>query len=157
MDVSDSFQTLSLSIFNPSDDLSTSFWPGEGSPSYSSNLNSIPVNSEISTGYDAHAFCIIAWWYVSFSSFIFRLKRSLRIGSVTGFDQPFNYYFGIPYRAIYRLWHYDSRWPTQHSFTQFHYSSSFLPSSSCFPFHRSISYQDHQYTLVVILFITMLL
>ena len=62
MDESDSFETLSLSMIQPSDDMSTSFEDGFCliSAFDSSDLNGIPVDSDRWSGADTYGFCVIA-------------------------------------------------------------------------------------------------
>jgi Fungal mating-type pheromone len=57
---SDSFETLALSMFQPSDELSTSFEDDFYSPAFgSSDINGIPVDSE-RWGGDTYGYCVIA-------------------------------------------------------------------------------------------------
>ena len=62
MEISDSFDTLALSMFQPSGDLSPSFEDGfcHISAFNSSDLNVVPVDSERSSGYDTYGYCVIA-------------------------------------------------------------------------------------------------
>jgi hypothetical protein len=64
MDISDSFETLPLSMFQSSGDLSASFEDGFR-PTISAFNNSedfsgIPVDSERSSGFDSYSYCVIA-------------------------------------------------------------------------------------------------
>ena len=62
MNESDSFETLDLSMIQPSDELSTSFEEGFSFTSTfsSSDLNGIPVDSDRWSGGDTYGFCVIA-------------------------------------------------------------------------------------------------
>lgn len=62
MDESDSFETLALSMTQPSNELSTSFEDDFCliSAFSSSDLNGIPVDSERWGGADTYGYCVIA-------------------------------------------------------------------------------------------------
>ena len=62
MDESDSFETLALSMIQPSNELSTSFEDDFSliSAFSSSDLNGAPVDSERWGGADTYGYCVIA-------------------------------------------------------------------------------------------------